>query len=134
MKVSNLLAAAGAIVTLSAGAALAAEGCECCKDMAADAAMSVLRRDEDRARPARADRRPPRRRRIRPRLRATPTTTDRRIDGFRRFPVGEPPDASVLDKADQVSVRVDERADPQSRLLKLRRVQAGVAPAGFRQS
>ena len=40
MKVSNLLAAAGAILTLSAGAALAAEGCECCKDMAADAAMS----------------------------------------------------------------------------------------------
>ena len=40
MKVSNLLAAAGAILTLSAGAALAAEGCGCCKDMAADAAMS----------------------------------------------------------------------------------------------
>ncbi|WP_439478341.1 ammonium transporter family protein [Brevundimonas sp.] len=40
MKVSTLLAAAGAILTLSAGAALAAEGCECCKDMAADAAMS----------------------------------------------------------------------------------------------
>ena len=40
MKVSNLLAAAGAILTLSAGAALAAEGCECCKDMAADVAMS----------------------------------------------------------------------------------------------
>ena len=40
MKVSNLLAAAGAILTLSAGAALAAEGCECCKDKAADAAMS----------------------------------------------------------------------------------------------
>ena len=40
MKVSNLLAAAGAILTLSAGAALAAEGCECCKDMAADAAMT----------------------------------------------------------------------------------------------
>lgn len=40
MKVSNLLAAAGAIVTLSAGAALAAEGCACCKDMAADASMS----------------------------------------------------------------------------------------------
>ena len=40
MKVSNLLAAAGAILTLSAGAALAAEGCACCKDMAADAAMT----------------------------------------------------------------------------------------------
>lgn len=39
MKVFNLLAAAGAILTLSAGAALAAEGCECCKDMAAGAAM-----------------------------------------------------------------------------------------------
>lgn len=40
MRVSNLLAAAGAILTLSAGAALAAEGCDCCKDMAADAAMT----------------------------------------------------------------------------------------------
>ena len=40
MKVSNLLAAAGAILTLTAGAALAAEACECCKDMAADAEMS----------------------------------------------------------------------------------------------
>lgn len=40
MKVSTLLAVAGAFLTLSAGAALAAEGCECCKDMAADAAMS----------------------------------------------------------------------------------------------
>jgi len=39
MKISNLLAAAGAILTLSAGAALAAEACECCKDMAADAEM-----------------------------------------------------------------------------------------------
>ncbi len=40
MKVSNLLAAAGAVLALSAGAALAAEGCKCCKDMAADAGMS----------------------------------------------------------------------------------------------
>ena len=40
MKVSNLLAAAGAILTLSARAALAAEGCACCKDMAADAVMT----------------------------------------------------------------------------------------------
>lgn len=40
MKVSNLLAAAGAILSLSAGAALAAEACGCCKDMAADAPMS----------------------------------------------------------------------------------------------
>lgn len=40
MKVSTLLAAAGAILTLTAGAALAAEACECCKDMAADAEMT----------------------------------------------------------------------------------------------
>ena len=40
MKVSTLLAAAGAVLALSAGAALAAEGCECCKDMAADAEMA----------------------------------------------------------------------------------------------
>lgn len=39
MRVSNLLAAAGAVFVLSAGTALAAEGCECCKDMAADADM-----------------------------------------------------------------------------------------------
>ena len=38
MKVFTLFAAAGAILTLSAGAALAAEGCECCKDMALAAA------------------------------------------------------------------------------------------------
>lgn len=40
MKVSNLLAAAGAVFVLSAGTALAAEGCACCKDMAADAQMT----------------------------------------------------------------------------------------------
>ncbi len=40
MKVSNLLAAAGAVFVLTAGAALAAEGCECCKDMAAGSEMS----------------------------------------------------------------------------------------------
>lgn len=40
MKVSHLLAAVGAVLTLSAGAALAAEACECCKDMAAGAEMS----------------------------------------------------------------------------------------------
>ncbi|KQY85024.1 hypothetical protein [Brevundimonas sp. Root1423] len=40
MKVSTLLAAAGAIITLSAGAAVAAEACECCKDMAADSDKS----------------------------------------------------------------------------------------------
>jgi len=40
MNVSNLLASAGAILVLSAGAALAAEGCKCCKDMAADAEMA----------------------------------------------------------------------------------------------
>lgn len=50
MKVSTLLAAAGAILTLSAGVALAAEGCECCKDMAADAAMSCC--DKMKAEPA----------------------------------------------------------------------------------
>ena len=50
MNVSNLLAAAGAILTLSAGAALAAEGCGCCKDMAADAAMSCC--DKMKAEPA----------------------------------------------------------------------------------
>lgn len=50
MKVSTLLAAAGAILTLSASAALAAEGCECCKDMAADAAMSCC--DKMKAEPA----------------------------------------------------------------------------------
>ena len=53
MKVSNLLAAAGAILTLSAGAALAAEGCDCCKDMAADSAMSCC--DEMKAEPAPAE-------------------------------------------------------------------------------
>ena len=35
MSVSSLLAAAGATLPLRAGAALAAEGCECCRDMAA---------------------------------------------------------------------------------------------------
>ncbi|MDP3655898.1 MAG: ammonium transporter family protein [Brevundimonas sp.] len=40
MKLFNVLAVAGAMLTMSAGIALAAEGCECCKDMAADAAMS----------------------------------------------------------------------------------------------
>lgn len=40
MKVSILLAAVGAVLALSAGAALAAEGCECCKDMAVGAEMS----------------------------------------------------------------------------------------------
>ena len=47
MKVSTLLAAAGAILTLSAGAALAAEGCDCCKDMAADAAMTCCDEMQD---------------------------------------------------------------------------------------
>lgn len=40
MKLSTMMAAAGGALLLSAGAALASEGCECCKDMAADAAMS----------------------------------------------------------------------------------------------
>lgn len=39
MRISNLIGAAGAVFILSAGAALAAEGCDCCKDMAADAEM-----------------------------------------------------------------------------------------------
>ncbi len=50
MKVSNLLAATGAILALSAGVALAAEGCDCCKDMAADAAMTCC--DEMKTEPA----------------------------------------------------------------------------------
>ena len=53
MKGSILLAAAGAILTLSAGAALAAEGCECRKDMAADAAMTCC--DEMKTGPAPAE-------------------------------------------------------------------------------
>ncbi|MBU1325114.1 MAG: ammonium transporter family protein [Alphaproteobacteria bacterium] len=57
MKVSNLLAAAGAILALSAGAALAAEGCDCCKDMAPDAAMSCC--DEMKAEPAPTEPTPP---------------------------------------------------------------------------
>ncbi|WP_426026065.1 ammonium transporter family protein [Brevundimonas sp. TSRC1-1] len=48
MRISNLMAAAGAAFVLSAGAALAAEGCECCKDMAADAEMKCC----DEMRPA----------------------------------------------------------------------------------
>ncbi|WP_291832851.1 ammonium transporter family protein [Brevundimonas sp.] len=57
MKVFNLLAAVGAILTLSAGTALAAEGCDCCKDMAADAAMSCC--DEMKTEPAPAEAAPP---------------------------------------------------------------------------
>jgi hypothetical protein len=57
MKVSTLLAAAGAILPRSAGAALAAEGCECCKDMAADAAMSCC--DEMKTEPAPPETTPP---------------------------------------------------------------------------
>lgn len=57
MKVSNLLAAAGAILALSTGAALAAEGCDCCKEMAADAAMSCC--DEMKTDPAPAEPTPP---------------------------------------------------------------------------
>lgn len=54
MKVSNLLAAAGAILALSAGAALAAEACECCRDMAANADMACcdkMKSDETPATP-----------------------------------------------------------------------------------
>lgn len=57
MKVPNLLAIAGAILALSAGAVLAAEGCECCKDMAADAGMSCC--DKMKADPAPTEPAPP---------------------------------------------------------------------------
>ena len=39
MKVSALLAAAGAVFVLSAASVLAAEACECCEDMAPAAEM-----------------------------------------------------------------------------------------------
>ena len=52
MKVSNLLAAAGAVLALSAGAALAAEACECCKDMVADAEMSCCDKTQGEPEPA----------------------------------------------------------------------------------
>ena len=55
MKISHLLAAAGAVLTLSAGAALAAEACGCCKDMATEASMSCC----DKAEPAPAEPAPP---------------------------------------------------------------------------
>jgi len=51
MKVSTLLAAAGAIMALSAGAALAAEACACCKDMAAESPMACCPK-QDPAAPA----------------------------------------------------------------------------------
>ena len=57
MRVSNLLAAAGAVLALSAGAALAAEGCECCKDMAADAEMTCC--DKMKSEPGSAEPAPP---------------------------------------------------------------------------
>ena len=40
MNVSNIMATAGAILALSAGATLAAEACKCCEDMAANAKMT----------------------------------------------------------------------------------------------
>lgn len=52
MKVSTLLAAAGAVFVLSAGSVTAAEVCECCKDMAADAAMTCCDKMKDAATPA----------------------------------------------------------------------------------
>jgi hypothetical protein len=55
MKITNLLAAAGAILAISGGVALAAEACECCKDMAADADMSCcdeMKADDGAATPA----------------------------------------------------------------------------------
>lgn len=79
MRVSNLLAAAGAILALSAGAALAAEGCECCKDMAADAAMSCCDKMKSDAPPP-AEPAPPAPAPQMLRLpRVTPTITDRPI-------------------------------------------------------
>lgn len=39
MKISTLLAAVGAVFVLSAGAVVAAEACECCKDAAPGAEM-----------------------------------------------------------------------------------------------
>ena len=40
MNVSTIMATAGAILALSAGATLAAEACKCCEDMAAYAKMT----------------------------------------------------------------------------------------------
>lgn len=40
MRLSHLLASTAGVLLLSAGAALAVEGCECCKDMAANANMT----------------------------------------------------------------------------------------------
>lgn len=42
MNVPTLLAAAGAILTLSAGVALASEACGCCKEMVAESPHVVL--------------------------------------------------------------------------------------------
>ena len=50
MKVSALLAATGAILALGASAALAAECCEGCKDMAGDTKMACC--DERNVEPA----------------------------------------------------------------------------------
>ncbi len=52
MKVSNLLAAAGALLAVSAAAALAAEACECCKDNAAAPEMTCCDKMQDDATPA----------------------------------------------------------------------------------
>lgn len=57
MRASNLLAAAGAVLALSAGAALAAEGCKCCKDMAANAEMTCC--DKMKSEPGPAEEAPP---------------------------------------------------------------------------
>lgn len=47
----TLFAGATAALLLSAGVALAAEGCECCKDMAADAEMTCCDKMEAPATP-----------------------------------------------------------------------------------
>lgn len=57
MRVSDLLAAAGAVFILSAGAAFAAEGCECCKDMTAGTEMKCC--DEMKAEPTPNEPAPP---------------------------------------------------------------------------
>lgn len=52
MRLATLISAAGAALLLTAGAALAAEACGCCKDMAADAAMSCCPKPAEPASPA----------------------------------------------------------------------------------
>ncbi len=51
MKTLTVAGLAG-VILLSAGAAFAAEGCECCKDMAADAKMTCCDKMQAPATPA----------------------------------------------------------------------------------